>query len=210
MTTLQNKLPSLSPRLLKICNLVRDNSRPCEIGCDHAFVSIYLINSGKVSSAFACDLNTKPLEKGRENARIYGAQNITFLQSDGLENVPLCDVTDIVISGMGGELIASILEKNPPLAHRLILAPNTKHELLRQFLFQHNFNIISEEIITEKNRIYPVIVAEHTPTKLSFSKKDIYLGKSRCLIYRDYVLRKLNAKKDKDFDLIKEIENESF
>jgi len=153
------RFKQLDKRLSAIAEFVRENATVCDIGTDHAHLPCFLARSGRYGQIYASDLNPKPLTFAKAEIEKQEA-NVILLQSDGLQNVPPCD--DVIIAGMGGELITEIIAncpfKNPNL--RLILQPMTKQEILRQALPKLGYTILEEKIIREKNKIYTIIYAK--------------------------------------------------
>ncbi|MBQ3884851.1 MAG: SAM-dependent methyltransferase, partial [Ruminococcus sp.] len=124
---------------LKLCaELVSGKGIAVDVGTDHALLAAELINSGKCSKVIASDIKEGPLEAAARTVEKFGlADKIDLVLSDGIKNVPLEGVTDIVIAGMGGETIADIISVMPAEADaKLILQPMTKPEVLRKKLYE--------------------------------------------------------------------------
>lgn len=155
----------LDNRLKKCAELVSGKGVAVDVGTDHAYLAAELIRSGKCEKVIASDVNEGPLESAERTVEKYGvADKVELILSDGLENVPLDDVTDIVIAGMGGETIAEILQACPYLADEninLILQPMTKAEELRAFLGENGFRIKGEYAVGEGERIYIILYASY-------------------------------------------------
>lgn len=171
----------INDRLLDATKFVRAGARLADVGTDHAYLPIYLAQTGKISTAIATDINAGPLESARKNIAAYGySDRIAVLLCDGLSEVSAEDVDDIAILGMGGELIARIIEYAPWLrsrGKRLILQPMTHPERLREALLKSGFAIIDESISEDRGRVYQTICAvwdgekrTHTPLELMFGK----------------------------------------
>ena len=160
----------LSKRLLAICELVPDGSRIADIGCDHGLLGIYLIKAGKASSVIACDINTKPLQTAERNIRRYGCEGISLRLGDGLSSITPSEIDTCIIAGMGGELIAEIIDKAAFLRsseYTLVLQPMSRAYDLRKYLAEHGFEILKETAVRDK-RLYTVLQVrfsgkEHTP-----------------------------------------------
>lgn len=167
-------------RLGIIAGQVRKGKRFADIGTDHAYLPVFLVKNGICPSGFACDINEKPLNVAGLNIKGACMQDrIQTVLSDGLENIDPYSVDDIIIAGMGGELITRILSnaswvKDSRL--RLILQPMTRPEALRKFLFENGFEIIFEMAAEENSKLYTVISAEYTGGIIEFSELDIYSG----------------------------------
>jgi tRNA (adenine22-N1)-methyltransferase len=154
-----------------------------DIGTDHAYLPIFLLQEGHIASAIAADINPLPLQKARDNIAANGAEGrVKALLSNGLEAVLPESVDDIVIAGMGGELIAKILVdcrwiKNA--GYNLILQPMTRPEALRSYLFENGFELLREEAVEEAGKAYVVINSAYTGRIKPFTASDIYIGKLR-------------------------------
>ena len=106
------KLP-ISDRLLACCNFVSPGERVADIGCDHGYLAIHLLQTGKAQSVIASDINEGPLQSAIRNAEKYGVRNkIEFYLSDGARKIPR-DFDTMVCAGMGADTIISILEAAP-------------------------------------------------------------------------------------------------
>ena len=127
---------SIDERLSLCASFVRPGTRLADIGTDHGYLPIRLSLDGKIESAVAADIRVKPLKSAESNIQKYGVTNIKTVLSDGLQNISPEDAYDIVIAGMGGELIAAIIENTPWICEgnrRLILQPMTRADSLRSF-----------------------------------------------------------------------------
>jgi len=158
---MQKRFKQLDKRLTAIAELVREGATVCDVGTDHAFLPCHLARTGKYGQIYACDLNPNPLEIAKKQIQHQGVDVILF-QSNGLENAPKAD--DVIIAGMGGELIAEIIAGMPDgfrsAKLRLILQPMTRAEHLRQGLAENGFEIISEQVVQENNRRFTIIYAK--------------------------------------------------
>ena len=145
--------PNLDARLLSVAKFVRAGAYACDIGTDHAYLPVYLVLIGRASRALASDINKGPVMRARESVAKYGVSDkIDVILSDGLKGAEGYPVTDIIIAGMGGELIASILEDAKWVKdgkYRLILQPMTHAEILRRYLADNGFSVIDEDIVKD-------------------------------------------------------------
>lgn len=144
---------------LKLCaNMVKGN-RVCDVGTDHAYLIAELILSGKCDTAVAADINEGPLSAARTNLEKVGVTDrVDIILSDGLKNVPQEGITDIVIAGMGGELIAKILSECDWLEGKnLILQPMSKSDHLLRWLWENGFEIIKQQAVCESKFCYTAI-----------------------------------------------------
>ena len=161
----------LSPRLQLLADWVPSGSRIVDVGTDHAFLPVWLMLNGKISSAIASDLRSGPLARGTETAKEYGvADSVEMRLCAGLEGIKPTEADVVIIAGMGGENIAQILENAPWTAggaHTLILQPMSKMELLRQFLSEHGYEIVAEKLIMDRGTVYPVMKVQAGHMKLT-------------------------------------------
>ncbi len=148
-------------RLEEIINLVDHNSIVADIGSDHGIVPFELIKSNKAKKVIASDISEKSLDKLREKLDYLDEpEKIILNVSDGLDNLNEYQVDTIIISGMGGNLIADILEKNIDVAKSancLILGANNSLSLLRKFLHDNSFEIIEEVDLFENDKYYQIL-----------------------------------------------------
>ena len=173
-------LPKISERLKTAASLVRKGARIADVGTDHAYLPIYLSLKGEVSGGVVSDINQGPVERARANLRDYGCTDAFAAQrADGLCGVLEYGVDDIFILGMGGELIASIIDGEPNVKnekYRLILQPMTHPELLREYLFKNGFEIIEERLVDE-DKIYQIILAAYTGKQSEADRFELAFGK---------------------------------
>ena len=183
------KLPPLDERLSAAASLVRRGAVIADIGTDHGYIPISLLQEGKIQSAAASDIRPGPLNRAIANAEKYGvSEKIHFFLTDGLQNIPLADlcITDIIICGMGGELISEILSACPYIQNeniRLILQPMSAVESLRKYLADNGFTIPEERLACSNRKLYQCIAAqydgmihEYTPSQLLLGKQIIKRG----------------------------------
>lgn len=161
--------PVLRARLSAVFSAVRKGSVAADVGTDHAHLPIALCLSDVCPRVIASDVRDGPVASARENIRRYGLEErITLLKTDGLHGIERYAPDDILISGMGGELIVRILSEAPftqSAGKRLVLQPQTHPELVRAYLAQHGFRTVSEQVAQDDgDRLYQVIAAEYDGT----------------------------------------------
>lgn len=175
------RLFTLDNRLRLCADFVRKGARLADIGTDHAYLPIWLVKNGIIKHALACDINEGPLSAGKADVDQYGlSDNITLRLSDGLKCVNADEADDIVIAGMGGELIAKILSgcKWAKRAHKhFILQPMTKCEVLIRFLYENGFEIISQRACECDKKHYTVMLCHYTGHSDDISDSFCYMGK---------------------------------
>ena len=173
------KLFSLDERLSKCASLVPDGARLVDVGTDHAYLPVWLLKNGAISYAVASDINEKPLKSGMETAEKYGAENIDFRLGSGLETISEDDgITCAVIAGMGGEIIAGIID-NSEIAKkiRLVLQPMTRSEELIAYLCKNGFEIARQVCAFSRGKYYTILAARYSGQAETFDESFFYLGK---------------------------------
>ena len=155
----------LDKRLRQCAEFVSGKGIVVDVGTDHALLPVELVKSGKCSKVFATDINEKPLESAKKNIEKNNLfPEIETILSDGLEEVSLEGVTDIVIAGMGGETIAEIIgEMNCDNTQniRFILQPMTKIDYLRKMIYEYEMQIVAEKAVQDGDKIYTVMWVEN-------------------------------------------------
>ena len=171
----------LTPRLRAAAELVESGSFVADVGTDHAYLPIALCLEGRIRGGVASDINQGPIDRARENIKKYGLEgSLDAVRTDGLDGIERYSPDCIMILGMGGELIARILNDAPwtrKRGLRLCLQPMTHPEKLREFLLSEKYSIIDEKIVIEENRIYQIILAEYNDMSQEYSEEQLLLGK---------------------------------
>ena len=158
----------LQPRLALLASLVPQEASIADVGTDHGYLPVYLLQKGAVAHTIASDINALPLEHAKRTAAEYGVtQGIDFRLCAGLDAISTQEVDTVIIAGMGGETIIEIL-KNASWTHEktLLLQPMTKPELLRIWLTENGYAITQEHLVRDKDTLYAVLTAtggESTP-----------------------------------------------
>ena len=161
MTAPSRSLPKLTPRLAAVAGLVRQDARLLDVGTDHAYLPAFLVGSGRCTAAVASDLRPGPCDRARETVSACGlADRIRVVQTDGLNGHDLSQFDDIVLAGMGGELILRILAAVPGLDRpglRLLLQPQTDLPLVRRTMAERGFALETERLAAEGHRLYHIL-----------------------------------------------------
>lgn len=153
----------LSDRLKGLAAMVSVGNRVCDVGCDHAFVPIYLINQGISPYVLAMDVKKGPIESAKEHIREYGLE--TYIEtrlSDGLTGYKTGEADSLICAGMGGRLMMSILDRDKMKTasfKEMILQPQSEIEQFRFFLRSNGYLIVEENMIEEGGKFYPIIKA---------------------------------------------------
>jgi tRNA (adenine22-N1)-methyltransferase len=170
----------LSNRLKQVSQYVSTGAFFADIGSDHAYLPIYICQLDASAKAVAGELNQGPFEAAVSHVR--GNQlsdRIDVRKGDGLTVIGEDPIDTVVICGMGGGLIRSILaEGQTYLTHvkRLVLQPNMDSHYLREWLEMNDFNLVAEEILKEDGHIYEILVADKVSEPVTLSPKDIFFG----------------------------------
>ena len=171
----------LSARLACVASLVPAGARVADIGSDHAYLPAALVLDGKIDFAIAGEVVKGPYENAVHEIKDHQLEGkVIPLLADGLAAIEPADKVDtITIAGMGGSLIASILEKDKNKLtgiKRLVLQPNVGESQLREWLMNNHYQIMTEKIIEEDNHIYEIIVAEPSVVPFRYSKYELDFG----------------------------------
>ncbi|BDF70978.1 hypothetical protein CE91St41_17940 [Oscillospiraceae bacterium] len=157
------RLFELSPRLRAVADRVPAGARFADVGTDHAYLPVWLLLRGDISSAVASDLRQGPLDRARRTAQRYGVtERISFRLCDGLSGIAPEEADTIAIAGMGGETIAAILSAAPWTrsgACRLLLQPMSAVPDLRGCLQANGYRIEGEALIREGDTTYHLLEA---------------------------------------------------
>ncbi|MBE5950843.1 MAG: SAM-dependent methyltransferase [Lachnospiraceae bacterium] len=154
---------SLSKRLLAATELVTKGNTVADIGCDHAYTSIYLCSEGIAPRVFAMDVNEGPLlAAGQHVAEARLEDRITIRRSDGLAALVPGEAETILLCGMGGLLMMRILTDHPEVtesAKELILQPQSEVGQVRHFLHNMGYEIAAERMVKEDGKFYVMMRA---------------------------------------------------
>ena len=169
----------ISKRLELVASFVPQGAILLDVGSDHAYLPIELVERGQIESAIAGEVVEGPYQSAVKNVEAHGLkEKIQVRLANGLAAFEEGDqVSVITIAGMGGRLIARILEEGlDKLANveRLILQPNNREDDLRIWLQENGFQIVAESILEEAGKFYEILVVEAGQMKLSAS--DVRFG----------------------------------
>ena len=174
------KLP-LSDRLLTCCAFVHPGDRVADVGCDHGYLSIHLLQTGIASHVYASDVRQGPLSSAKRNAEVYGVTDkIDFFLSDGVQSLPR-DFDTLICAGMGADTMVSILSAAPWLeggAYRLILQCQSKAPLLRRYLSESGWEIAEETVLRDGRFLYTVMEVLWNPSAPKLTAGQCYFPPS--------------------------------
>lgn len=179
----------MTPRLYAIASMVPQGAFFADVGTDHAYLPIYLAENNLIFHAVAADINRGPLLRAKGNIKKYNLEEkIDTCLSDGFEELDGNSFDTASIAGMGGILIARILEK-APRGKLYILQPMRDAHFLRAYLSSNGFELVDEKLAEEGNKIYTVIAVRDGQGVLS--EKELYLGK---LLKKDPLFEKFRTR----------------
>ncbi len=149
---------SLSDRLSMVSSLLGNANVIADVGCDHGYLPIYLLESGAYLSAIAMDVNEGPLRKARENIRLHNlSERIDIRLSDGVSKLTVGEADSISICGMGGNVMMHIFDcgetvlKSTPV---IVIQPQSEYALLRKYLLENEYAFDDEDIVFEDGKYY--------------------------------------------------------
>ncbi len=173
----------LSDRLMAVAQMITPNLPVADIGCDHAYLPIYLVRENMTPYVIACDINAGPVARATENIEdVDLSDQIDVRQGDGLTVVKPGEVKSVVLAGMGGKLMMKILSEGMDVlaqACEIIMEPQSEVSALRHFLQDNGYRIISENMVKDETKFYPVIKA--VPGQMSWDK-EIYFRYGKILL----------------------------
>lgn len=169
----------LSERLQSVASLIDKCETVADIGTDHAYLAIYLIERKICSKVVASDLRKEPAQKAEKNIYDAGFEDLIQVRiGDGLSILKPDEANVIVIAGMGGLLIARILGNSKYDAEKnvsFILQPMTHHIELRKWLANNSYVIIDEELIKENGKIHLILKVKNSAVKIN--EDNIHFGR---------------------------------
>ncbi len=187
-------------RLRAIAGMVTKGNRLADVGCDHGYLSIWLVSEKTVPSAIAMDVRPGPLSRARENITRYGLEDyIENRLSDGLAKLEPGEGDTLVIAGMGGPLMERILKDGAKVREgfqELILQPQSDLPHFRHFLSEIGWEIVREEMIKEDGKFYPMMkaVRNNAGEKTVYTEEEAWFGPLFLLkkchpVLKEYLLR---------------------
>lgn len=189
----------INDRLKTIGDLVLANSFCLDVGCDHAFLDIYLVKKNKGIKAIAADVLEGPLNQARENIKKEGLEEVIETRlGNGLDTYS-SEVDTVIISGMGGRNMIGIFKDNLHVLKEIdtiIVSPNNYQEDVKRFLCKNGFMIDDEVMVKEKKFIYQII--KFVKGKKKYSKKEYFFGpvflQKKDKLFKEYYTRELKSR----------------
>lgn len=155
----------LDERLKLAASFVRQDAVFADVGCDHGRLSVYLMQKCGACRGYACDIRPQPLDKARQLLARKGlSDRVETVLTDGLVGMEGKGITDVIIAGIGGEVLAHIVEdavflKDPSV--RIILQPQSKEHILRRTLYRLGYRIEQEQCVHAGRFLYTVMVISY-------------------------------------------------
>ncbi|MBG9785710.1 tRNA (adenine(22)-N(1))-methyltransferase [Shouchella lehensis] len=171
----------LSHRLERVASYAAGFHIVADIGSDHAYLPCYLCLKDDSLKAIAGEINEGPYQSALKQVRLSQLEDqIDVRKGSGLNVLHQGEEIDVLtIAGMGGPLIASILDEGKDKlmgVKRLVLQPNVASHAVRQWIMDHHYRIVAEDILEEDEKIYEVIVAEPSEAKVAYTETELWLG----------------------------------
>ncbi len=187
----------MTHRLQQIFDIIPNCQTFADIGCDHGYISMAVVKSGKAEKVFFSDISKKCLAKAELLLEKYVKEGRAFgVVSNGFEKLPLVDCA--LIAGMGGEEILSILKSASTLPEKMVLQPMKNSDKLRVFLVEKGYKILSDFTFKSDGKFYDLILVEKGKDQLT--KEEIFFGRTNLFERPDSFIEKWEEK-------LKEINN---
>ena len=186
----------ISDRLKAVAAMVSQGNRIADVGCDHGYIPVYLLQQERIPSAIAMDVNKGPLQRAEEHIRQYGLE--AFIEtrlSDGVRALQPEEADTVIVAGMGGPLMEKILTEGRDVlktVKELILQPQSELGHFRHFLHENGYRIVEEDMILEDGKFYPMMKVVHGEE--IYKKEAEYLYGSLLMKEKNPVLKRFLEK----------------
>ncbi|WP_047981474.1 tRNA (adenine(22)-N(1))-methyltransferase [Ornithinibacillus contaminans] len=215
-----NERLKLSNRLERVASFLPKGANFADIGSDHAYLPCFVCLQDTTATAIAGEINEGPYTSAKQTVEKYKLTHVIDVrQGDGLAVLAEDEVSQVVIAGMGGALIRSILENGRDKLHgvELIIAqPNVDEQNVRKWYVENHYRIEAEVILEENGHIYEIIVGRKSDTQQPLDPKELLFGplllkQGNPLFYQKWqsehtklirVLKQMSAAKIKDEEKI--------
>lgn len=187
----------LSKRLQAVADLVGEGTVVADVGTDHGYIPIYLLETRKCQRAYAMDVNEGPLLRAKEHIALHGLlDRIETRLSDGTKALVVGECDTVVIAGMGGALTIRIMEEGKVIFKSLkefVLQPQSELLKVRQYLTEHGYVIVDEDMVLEDGKFYPMMKVKNGTSK-SYSPHELCYGSM--LLQKKHPILKLFLEKE--------------
>ena len=191
--------------LSKRLNWILEKTDKCtsiiDVGTDHGYIPIQLIKRNIANNVIATDINKEPLEKARVNASLDNVDSfIDLRRGGGLKPVKINEAEGLIIAGMGGNLIRDILEDDMEKVKKfqyIILQPAQNPEVLREYLYSNEYEIIDEDICCDENKYYELFKVKYSQNNKTVIDDDIFFEispvmlKNKSETFKNYIINKI-------------------
>ena len=192
----------LSKRLQAVADLVSSGLTVADVGTDHGYIPIHLIETGKCSKAFAMDVNEGPILRAKAHIMEHNlSEQIETRLSNGVKALQVGECEAVVIAGMGGALTVKILEEGQAVFQNLkefVLQPQSELYKVREFLISQGYCVIKENMVKDDGKFYPMMkvvrgeAEEYSAVELRYGK---FLLAEKHPILKEFLLKEQNTKK---------------
>ncbi|MBQ8279622.1 MAG: SAM-dependent methyltransferase [Roseburia sp.] len=190
----------LSNRLLAVASFVTDGNVLADVGTDHGYIPIYLLQEKRIPKAIAMDINAGPLQRAKEHIAMYGLKDyIETRLSDGVAALTPGEADTILVAGMGGGLVMHILEEGKEVCHEakeLVLQPQSELERVRAYLWSNGYVILEENMVLEDEKFYPMMHVQYqnvcdteSAENLLFCRYGKHLLEQKHAVLKEYLER---------------------
>lgn len=191
-----------------LAHLVTPGSRLCDVGCDHGYLPIYLVQEQIIPSAIAMDIGEGPLLAAKTHIAEVGLEDkIRTRRSDGLAAASAEEIDTVLIAGMGGGIVIHILTEGRKVAQSvkdLILQPQSELKEVRRFLCNEGYEIVDEDMVLEDGKYYPMMKVRYAPEtkdrRQSVAEHDFLFGpmllQKKHPVLHAYLLREERIQKE--------------
>ena len=197
----------LSIRLKAVADLVTPGLRLADIGTDHAYIPIYLVEQQIIPSAIAMDINKGPLGRAETNIKEHGLdQKIQTRLSDGLERLDLNEADTMIAAGMGGALVIKILSAKEEVTENLkelILQPQSEIWKVREYLCTKGYRIIDEKMVIDDGKYYTAMKA--VKGEAAYNRAELEYGPILLEKKDPVLLEFLNREKEITYTILKSL-----
>ena len=190
----------LSNRLLTVASFVTNGNVLADVGTDHGYIPIYLLQEKRIPRAIAMDINAGPLQRAKEHIDVYGLKDyIETRLSDGVAALTPGEVDTVLVAGMGGGLVMHILEEGKEVcmqAKELVLQPQSELEKVRAYLWSNGYVILQENMVLEDEKFYPMmrvayqnVIDMESAENLLFCRYGKHLLEQKHAVLKEYLER---------------------
>lgn len=191
----------LSKRLQAVADLAGNQKILADVGTDHGYIPIYMVEQGRCEKAFAMDVNQGPLLRAKEHISQHGLDDkISLRLSDGVKALQVGECTAVVVAGMGGALAIKIMEEGKQIFRSLdefVLQPQSELDKVRLYLQEQGYCIVDEDMVLEDGKFYPMMKvkvgtdAAYTDIELLYGRQ---LLQKKSAVLKQFLMKELHTK----------------